>query len=201
MTEEAGATSPWWERQLPAVAHIARAYLSRHYPAIRHAHEDLVGDALLSLAERLKRDPVGLPQSWMESTDEIKEVDREHFFRLASMMVKRRAVDYFRDNAREWSSTVNIEEIELEQIPGETLKDQERRHLAAQMLAICVNALADMSEEDRNLIAILSGEAPLSGRPLTAGERQRLHRLRRKLADEIRRQLGDTVKALLVDLG
>ncbi len=72
----------------------------------------------------------------------------------------------------------------------------ERKVLLAKMLEVTLSVLAEMQPADRDLIAFIAGAAGFR-KALDARERQRLHRLRTKLKDEIVRRLGAEAADLL----
>jgi hypothetical protein len=75
----------------------------------------------------------------------------------------------------------------------------DRRLAISRLFRLCIEFIAELPREDQVLISRLTGEATSSGMPLTPAERQRIHRLRTRLAAEVKKRLGEPVSALLRD--
>jgi hypothetical protein len=65
------------------------------------------------------------------------------------------------------------------------------------MLKVCIAELALFSPKDREILWTLIGESGEHKAPRTEAERQRLSRLRKRLAEAIHKRLGESAKTLL----
>jgi hypothetical protein len=110
------------------------------------------------------------------------------------VILKRRIADLFRKRAPLLNRVVSSEGAP--DIADPDAVRPERRVLLARMLEVTLSVLAKMQPADRDLIAFVTGEADLP-KALDANERQRLHRLRMKLREEILGRLGDNAADLL----
>jgi hypothetical protein len=146
--------------------------------------------------EQLQRHPSAFPESWFIPVPAMTNEDCAHFHRLAMTILMRRIADLFRARASEWGHRVI--DYDFDQEPDRT--NLERKALLRQMLQICVEMLANTPEEDRALLAFVAGEDRRTQSALNPSERQRLKRLRLKLAEEISHRLGATVSELLRDV-
>jgi DNA-directed RNA polymerase specialized sigma24 family protein len=185
----------WWTGQLEEIAREARRYLATRFPSLRAIHEDLVAESLLNLSERLIERSSQYPAAWFASGEPEREQDRAYLHRLAHTILRRRVADRFRGRAAAWAREASIDELPEAEL-GSARGDYERRLMAARMLKVCVEVLATLPEEDRELAATI-GEARVGEGPRSAADRQRLTRLRRKLGNAIRERLGESVAKLL----
>lgn len=175
-----------------------RRFLSKALPAIPDEQEDLLQDTLLDLTREVQERSEVYPASWWQETSKVPGEDRERFRRLARTILRRRIVDRFAQRAKEWAQT----RPGFARVEGSPTTDPspERRYLAAQMLRICIEVLADASEEDRRIIArVTSGEYDKDRVAFSTRERQRLRRLRATLASAILQQLGSSASELLTE--
>jgi DNA-directed RNA polymerase specialized sigma24 family protein len=178
---------------LPAVTQELRAYLHRRLPSLRDHHEDILNETLAALVEQLQRHSSVFPEAWFTPVLTATNEDCARFHRLAMTILMRRIADLFRARASEWGRRVSDYDFNI--TPDQT--NLERKALLRQMLQICVEVLANTPEEDRALLALVAGEDQRSQSALQPSERQRLRRLRLKLAEEISHRLGATVSELL----
>lgn len=185
----------WWESQLETIARDARSYVAARFPALGSLREDVVNEALTDFVQRLSDHREGYPASWFTSQGPSDEGERTYLPRLARTILNRRIADQFRRQARQWAQETSFDET-AESLPGATFEDHERRLTLLRMLKVCMETLASMPDEDRQLIAFLT-EAAGKDTPLTDAQRQRLHRLRVRLAEAIRARLGESVASLL----
>jgi DNA-directed RNA polymerase specialized sigma24 family protein len=183
---------PWWESELPRVVSKLKGYLGKKLPMWRVDHEDLVSETLLALTGEMRGHKTAYPKSWFASSAPKSEDDRAYLSRLALTILRRRIADLFRHRARSTSS-ISFSEQTIQPY-GTT--SQERRALLLEMVRIALSVLANTPPSDRDLLALTSHDARI-GRALTAGERQRIHRLRLKLRNEIERKMGSSATALL----
>lgn len=193
----------WWEGALPDTERELRAFLVRRLPALRSQHDDLVNDTLLDLAQRVRaRD--GMPESWYAAASApIDEASRGHFVRLAMTILRRRVADGFRGTAKRWATRAT--DAALETTATDAPDPTRAAHVGA-VLRACIETLADASDHDRELLLSAAGVTARDGhdvraedQPLTPRDRQRLKRLRDRLAATIRERFGDDVATLLRD--
>ncbi|MES2259134.1 MAG: hypothetical protein V4724_11470 [Pseudomonadota bacterium] len=169
--------------QLDALRTALRSYGRRHFPALRAEVDDLIGQALSDLWEYLAARADGA------------QVDAPAVRRLAYAIFRRRAADVFRKGVQ--GRTLSLDSLpELEQA-GSGGADRVKAMLYRQMLRICIDELAQLAEPDRLLLAEAIGLGGDGAPAPDARARQRLHRLRQKLAEAIRRELGEDAKRLL----
>jgi hypothetical protein len=188
-------TVAWWEAQLPAIERRMREFLGRRLPTLRQQHDDLVNESLAAMTERVKREPTLHPRSWYVPEGPVDEAERAYLDRLAMAILRRRIADMFRQRARHWGDRDDDSAIDLA-VAGDPSPD--RAATLARMLRICVATLAEMSDEDRELITAQSNrDAGSVARALTDRERQRLRRARARLTEAIRDRMGADVDDLL----
>ena len=170
-------------RQLDELREALRNYGRRHFPALHNEIDDLVAQAVSDLWEYLaKRGEIADPSA---------------IRKIGYAILKRRAADTFRKSAREWASSLdNLSEAEQAD-PAQP--DIDRAALYQRMLRICVAELAGAAQEDALLLSMVAGIGPDVDGALDARARQRLHRLRARLAEAIRRELGEDARKLLKD--
>jgi len=186
-------TGTWWIDQLGELGRAARAYLRRHFPAIVDAHDDIVNEGQAQLAALLSRKPSQYPQSWFGGEVPSPE-EQAYLCQLSHTILRRRIADHYRGRLKA-PHAVGLDDVPEEQLSGSG-EDYEQRLTHVRMLHVCMDFIAALPVEDQVLVSMLSGELERSA-PLSASERQRVHRLRRRLADEIERQLGQSVAVLL----
>jgi hypothetical protein len=191
------ANDIWWPGQLEEVSRQASSYLRRRFPRIAEAHEDISSEAKTQLAEQITKNPSNYPKSWFGTGPAPGTEDHAYFFQLAQTILRRRIADHFRTQTLAWARETDIEEVEQSLESNAT--SQERRLAISRLFRLCVEFIAELPQEDQVLISRLTGEAAGKGMPLSAAERQRVHRLRTRLAAEVRGRLGEHVSALLRD--
>ena len=192
--EDAAVSKEWWQAELPEIEGELRSYVAHRLPSRRGEHDDLVNATLLSLSEWLRRHK-GKPLA--TTVHPSGDGERRALSALAKVILKRRIADRFRLDSREWRRRVDLGDDILANFPAETAPI-ERTVLHRQMLEITIGVLATMTTEDRDLIAF--GTAARGGeRALNPRERQRLRRARRRIADAIVGELGETAAVLLRD--
>jgi RNA polymerase sigma-70 factor (ECF subfamily) len=172
-------TGKQWEDVRAAL----RNYGRRHFPALQSEIDDLVAQAVSDLWEYL-----AARDGWLQES-EIR--------RIAYAIFKRRAADAFRGAAKDWA-------LQLDALPeadqaDERAIDASHSLLYRKMLRVCIAELANVSDEDDLLLSIVAGTGPDVHGGLEPKARQRLHRLRKRLTEAIRRELGEDAKALLRD--
>ena len=121
--------------------------------------------------------------------------------RIAHAIFNRRAADLFRKTRPMLAATaVPALAPATEEPADERAGDLATTALYRSMLRVCVAELSTISEQDQMAVAIATGLASSAGDALTAAERQRLHRVRKRLAAAIQRELGEDAYKLLRDL-
>jgi len=190
--------TPWWESELPVIGKDLGAYVRRRLPAWREDHDDLVSDTLLALTHEIRNHPSAFPGSWFQPGPPTNEAERSHLHKFAMVVLKRRIADLFRKRAR--LSNVLVANDQYRDLADTGAPSPERKVLLATMLEVTLSVLSGMLPADRDLIAFVAGETGLRA-ALNARDRQRLHRLRMKLKDEIMRRLGTHAADLLRDSG
>lgn len=184
----------WWETQLPIIRNELAAYLRHHLPALKSEHDDLLSETFLSLTKQIQEKAPSLPPSWFEHSVPLNDSERAHLHRLAIVILKRRIADFFRQR-RSHLIFSPVEDIEHE-LPDPRPQVSDRTMMLSTMLKITLKVLDEMSPEDRDLIALVSSKIGLR-QGLNARDRQRLHRIRNKLKDEIALHLGAEAAELL----
>jgi len=171
-----------------------RGSLRRHgharFPLLRAEVDDLAAQAVADLWKYLKdRDPA-------------PALDDVAIQRIAYAIFNRRAADLYRKSASEFASSAGVgaEQGAAQEQPDEGAGDPAMTGLYRRMLRVCVAELADIPDEDQMVLAIATGLAPGQRDAMTPAERQRLHRVRKRLAAAIQRELGDDAYRLLRDV-
>lgn len=186
--------TPWWETELPAVRNGLIAYLRRHLPALKSEHDDLLSDTFLALTKQIQKRSKSLPPSWFQQSVPADESEHSHLHKLAIVILKRRIADLFRKRASH-PIFFPIEQVEHE-LPDPHTEVSERSLILSKMLQVTLKVLDQMPSEDRDLVAFVSRNIGLR-LGLNARDRQRLHRVRNKLKDEIAQHLGAEAVELL----
>ncbi|MFZ3001888.1 MAG: hypothetical protein WA071_16300 [Undibacterium umbellatum] len=154
-----------------------------HYPMLRFEIDDLVAHTISDLWHYLSRRPIN------ETLSNIEIV------KIAFAIFNRRVVDTHRKFAAQWASNSGAVS-ENEQIDAST-PDPIYLELYRRMLLICISELANVSEEDHLLLAGVIGVGLNNSETMVPADRQRLHRLRKRLTAAIVRELGDEASNLL----
>jgi hypothetical protein len=205
------------DEQLHALRRVLRDYGRLRFPALHAELDDLVAQTLSDLWEFLASRHAG-------STGSINSIDRaagaghvatvatvtaataapvayvakSEVWRLAYTLFRRRAADAYRKSAQRWALGMGSLDGLAEADQADPADARQRQSLLYQrMLRICVAELARADPRDRWLLSGITGldDAPRSAMP--ARDRQRLHRLRRRLAEAVRRELGEDAQRLL----
>jgi RNA polymerase sigma-70 factor (ECF subfamily) len=142
-----------------------------------------------------------MPESWYGDGSAVDEAAGSYFVKLAMTILRRRVADGFRGTAKRWAERASDEALERTGTEG---PDAARAVLVSRMLRVCVDVLADASDHDRELLMAAVGATTRGGAsvtaddvPLDARDRQRLKRLRDRLATAVRERLGEDVGTLL----
>lgn len=187
-------TTHWWESELATIRGEHEAYLRRHLRALQVDHDDLVSDTSFALTKRILNNRSAFPESWFQPTPPEDEAERSGLHRLAMVILKRRIVDLFRKRGAIRSPS-SLEDLRKD-IADPNTPSPERKILLLTIIEVTRSILDEMPFEDRDLIALASEEAGFRT-GLNPRERQRLHRIRKRLKDEIARRLGADVAELL----
>lgn len=185
---------PWWETQLPQLSAEMRNYLGKRVPTMKGEHDDLVNEALSDLASVIQRRPSMFPGSWSASGPP-REEEQAHLRRLAMRILRRRVSDLFREQARRWARSTDVEN--LLNVSDPHAPTAERRLMLANALRITLGVLANWSLPDRELFSMGSIGPNRRIKALTARERHRIRKLREELRAEIVSALGASVTEIL----
>jgi DNA-directed RNA polymerase specialized sigma24 family protein len=110
------------------------------------------------------------------------------------VILKRRIADVFRKR-KSHPVLFSIAEVAPE-VPDTKTQVSGRSMILSNMLQVTLRVLDEMPPEDRDLVAFVSKNIGFR-QGLNARDRQRLHRIRKKLRDEIARHLGVEATELL----
>ena len=155
-------------------------YSRARYSIFGSLVEDLVATTIADLWEYVHNNP--------RTAFSSEDLDR-----IAFTLLRRRAVDLFRDPATK--SMLALEKVE----ESDEVVDEhsEKRLLMKDVLQITMREIQKLSREERNLLAIASGLSATQHEAMSQRDRQRLHRLRSRLATAIRSSLGEDVANLI----
>ncbi|HEX8174001.1 MAG TPA: hypothetical protein VF543_02660 [Pyrinomonadaceae bacterium] len=153
-----------------------------------------MNDTLFALIKHIGSHSSALPASWFRPDPPEIEEERLRLRKLAMLILRRRIADLFRRRA----PLVNLSAIEdsVQDIADPHAPSPERQILLVRILEVTRSILDEIKPEDRDLIALIAKDNNLREK-LKPRERQRLHRARVKLRDEIARRLGVDVSELL----
>lgn len=181
------------DREFAELRHALQDYGRSRFPALRRDIDDLVAQSLADLWAYLKREPDTNERDAKVSMD----IEASTLRKLAFTIFKRRAADAYRQGAKLWVTDSLESDAAKNNIADTSGVDADRAALFRRMLQVCIAELADAPAEDRTLLAVASGLSGPRGKAMSARDRQRLHRLRMRLAAAIRRELGEDAAALL----
>ncbi|MGJ0484398.1 MAG: hypothetical protein ACR65R_07675 [Methylomicrobium sp.] len=160
-----------------------RFYGRKRFPSLREDADDLARQTMSYLWEYLERRPKDQP------------IDLQSVYKIAISIFRRRAVDMYRKSTKRWA--LDMESLsEAEQIDHHTY-NAAKSDLYQKMLRICIAELTEVTQTDLALFALAAGIGPEPNQAMPARDRQRLHRLRKRLAAAIRRKLGEDVNTVL----
>ena len=184
----------WWEKELSVIRPKLDTFLSGRLPAFRGDHDDLVHETLFALTKHLRKYGSSLPESWFDSNNTVSSAEKSRFHKLAMVILKRRIADFFRKRAPLSNlSSINTDAL---QVADANAPSPERNILLAKMFQVTLSVLDEMKPKDRDLVMLISEDVQFR-KSLGPRERQRLHRIRRRLKDEITRRLGAEASELL----
>jgi hypothetical protein len=187
-----GQKREWWQHELPAVESELKAWLLNRLPHRMADHDDLVNETLLCVSQWITKHR-NAPEGWF--TGQVSKKERNSFYRLAKVILRRRIADLYRLDIRGWGQLMRAEKLQMDDLPSKGAS-AEHRILLRRMLKITAGVLATLKPEDRDLIAI-SSIGSSGAHALGARERQRLRRARKKIARAIIAELGESVSELL----
>ncbi len=180
---------------------LLRAQAMRRFPALRGEADDLVSHTLQDLWSYASKNP-GLTNDVARGNDGAFSGEGWNaIVRVAVTILGRRAVDRIRYSAARWAEDSLSARSEDHQGDGEAVPSGApslpRHLLLQQMLQVCIAELAHANAQERD--ALLSAVANDGHRStaLSDVDRQRVSRLRRRLADAIQRKLGESARVLL----
>ncbi|UTY58323.1 hypothetical protein [Massilia sp. erpn] len=175
-------------KELEGLHEALRSFGHHRFPALREEVDDLAAQTLSDVWSYLG----GLQGATPLARDEVRK--------LAFTVFRRRAADLFRRRAQQ--PLLSMEEVpDAVQTVAEEGPGKERALLYRRMLRICLAEMAGVNEEDRLLLARVadldSAYVAADHEALAPRERQRLRRLRLRLAEAIRREMGEDARQLL----
>jgi hypothetical protein len=115
--------------------------------------------------------------------------------RVARTILSRRAIDFYRQNAAMWADVVHVTDNVVNEVRSDD-PTPARQHLLRQMIQVCMAELARSPPAEREaLFSVL--DHTRDSTPLGDTERQRISRLRKRLANAILMRLGESARSLL----
>lgn len=178
----------WWQQEIRRLEGSLRGHLHRSLPALRQDHDDLVNDTLEGLAKHIERSPT-VPDSWFGSVAPPEE-HRLGFYRLAHTILNRRTTDLLRKRIPVLTAPKLIAELLTE---NESESIDRRMHMI-RLFQLCMELVGKLTADERRLIHE-TATGPTT--PLSPKDRQRLKRVRAKLAKGIENRLGQSITNLL----
>ena len=177
---------------------LLRARANGHFPALRGHADDLINQTLQDLWRFASRRPELFDKLEPSVGEDLVGEAWDHVSRVALAILSRRAADLYRHEAARWAKESLSEpndDVALAVQSGDA--SLPRQLLLRQMLTVCIAELAHFSPKDREILWSVVGESGDRSPPRTEAERQRLSRLRKRLAEAIRKRLGESAKTLL----
>jgi DNA-directed RNA polymerase specialized sigma24 family protein len=185
---------PWWESQLPTVRGQLASFIRKRLPTRHDDHDDLINETFLSFCKQIQRHPVAFPEAWFRAKEPENDRDKLYLQQFLTIILRRRIADLFRKETRTW---ITSWDDSLDDPANDLELNSERQVLFAAMLATIVKTFADLSESEREVLALVSGSSGTFEKTLHARERQRLRRVRAKLAAKMKKRFGSKVSELL----
>ncbi len=169
---------PWWLSELRRLEPTLRSYFSRHSGAFdfEYGDDDLQQDVSVRLLAALRRNEGAYPDSWF-LTDEPKANDRNAFRSLVWTIARARLYDRLR---RRYVERRAIEAASLAREASESI--EEGSDVRRAMLALAAS-LSELSTDEQMLLAEANEDV------LTSTERVRRFRLKKRIAEIVRREL------------
>ena len=176
---------------------LLRARANGHFPALRAHADDLVGQTLQDLWRFAARRPELFEKLEPVVGQDLAGKAWDDVSRIALAIFSRRAADLYRHEAARWAKE-SLREASDVALEVQSADPSLPRHLLLrQMLKVCIAELALFSPKDRETLWTLIGESGEHVAPRTEAERQRLSRLRKRLAEAIQKRLGESARTLL----
>ncbi len=176
------------DQQVQMLRGVLRHYGRQRFPALRGELDDLVAQALSDVWVLLKS----------RGAPELAAMPDRDVLRLAYTVFRRRAADAYRKQAQRWALGIGSLDGLTEDDQADPADARQQQALLYQrMLRICMAELAQVEPQDRQLLAGVAGLDDALPGAMAARDRQRLHRLRRRLAQAVRRELGEEAQRLL----
>lgn len=163
-------------------------------PALRAERDELLGETTLALTKYVRGHKSALPASWFQSQPPAEEPERTRLRKLAMRILKRRIADLFRK--RSSLPDLIATDALTQDVVDPNAPKPERIILLNRMLEVTLSVLDGMRPDDRDLVALVSEDDDFR-KALSPRERQRLHRVRKKLKREIASRLGAEPAELL----
>lgn len=169
---------------------------ARRFPALQAEVDDLINNSLRDLWQFALRRPDMFTElepvaGWVPSGEVWDGV-----VRVARTILSRRAIDFYRQHAAKWADNVHKPDDDVVNEVRSNDPTPARQVLLRQMVQVCMAELARSSATDREALWSVLDRARDS-EPLTSAERQRISRLRKRLAEAIRMRLGESAQSLL----
>lgn len=173
-----------------------QSYISKCLPGHPEVQDDLKSEIFISTIKFYKSHKARFVKRVDSSSNESHELDRDYLRNLCFRIAKHRIADFFRASAIDWAK--NAEAHDRLWPSSETTSEAEKRLVHIRLLRVCMEWISGLSEPDRQIMLYLAGERPTdAGKPMTDRERKRLSRLRKKLREHIKYQLGEDIDQLL----
>ena len=186
----------WWIGQIEEISARSRGFLWRHFPGISESHDDIVSEVKTQLAELLTRSRDDFPSSWYATAVPDSEQEREYLFQLAHTILKRRIADHFRERSSIWAKEIDIADVPENELQSDVIShDVKLGH--EKLLKSTLEFIQALPDEDQLLVARLADAGNQKTLPLTPTERQRIHRLRKRLIEMFRERFGENVISML----
>jgi hypothetical protein len=168
---------------------------ARRFPALQAHFDDLVNTSLQDLWQFALRRPdvfAGLePMAGWAPSGEVWD----GVVRVSRTIVSRRAIDYYRQHAAMWADRDQVTD-KVENNVASNDPTLARQHLLRQMIQVCMSELARSSSAEREaLFSVLDHSRDST--PLGDADRQRISRLRKRLAEAVLVRLGESARSLL----
>lgn len=183
---------PGFFDQLQRVLHT---HGNRRFPVLRRHMDDLASQTLSDLWRYATRSPSVFQALNPQQHQPYAGAEWDTIVRIAMTILSRRAADLYRRSALAWAEGELSQGTRVDAIDsGEP--SLPRHMLLRQMLQACMIELARSSAADREIL--LNSMGGLDDAPAASeADRQRLSRLRKRLATAIQRELGESAKSLL----
>ena len=150
----------------------------------------MLNDTVVAVTQRMQSGSTSGTVNWSKEPSSVNE--REAFHKFVYVILRRRICDFYRLR----SSNKNVSGLDDVGCIAAPDGCADHRILVKRMLGIVATSMHELTQEDRDLIA-LAGQGSEAPFHLSARERQRLSRARKKLREAIVAELGEDVLVLL----